>query len=72
MNAKDYLIKVRQICDKFESRGCNNGNCPLHKFACGLPDTADTDEVIKLVETFDLSKKIRQPKLCPHCGKEVK
>lgn len=69
MDAKDYIEKVQKICDKYADE-CNNGPCPLSKYDCGLPKK-DIDEVIDFVKNFDLSKKVRKVKKCPHCGKEV-
>lgn len=55
MDAKEYLIKVTQICEAYGVEGCMDGSCPLTEYLCGAPlELEKIEEVLKIVETTEL------------------
>jgi DNA-directed RNA polymerase subunit RPC12/RpoP len=68
MDAKDYLLKVNEICADYEVGNCNE-SCPLHKYSCGIPrKMEDLDTVIDMVEHY--KEKTYPFGRCNSCGKE--
>lgn len=69
MDAKDYLIKVNEICTAHEGIGCSDNTCPIHKYACGLPrESGDINPCIELVEHWE--EKTYPFGRCRSCNKE--
>lgn len=66
MDAKDYLLKINQICNW---NSCNKDGCPLYKFGCGIPtNDIDIDKVIGIVEQYE--EKTFPFGYCNSCGQE--
>lgn len=67
MDAKEYLLKVRKICHKFDIENIDCDDCPLQKYDCGLPalifdgghsnDESYIDKAIKTVENYKLEER---------------
>lgn len=67
MEAKEYLEKVREICETYElAECCASDQCPLYQYDCGIPkEEKDIAEAVEFVKTFDLKT---MPGLCKVCG----
>lgn len=52
MEAREYLEKVTEICDDYESNGCKG--CPLKPLNCGLPcDINGIESVLDIAEHYE-------------------
>jgi hypothetical protein len=59
MDAKEYLLKVRSICDDYQDNFCVG--CPLENIFCGVPTDPENEEneiyrIVKFVESYEKDK----------------
>ena len=68
ISATDYLNKCKDICERYEPKGCHD--CPLREYACGVP--LEQDEIQKVIEIVENYKCEPTPlKACPKCSEEL-
>lgn len=53
MDAKEYLLKVNQICREYEEKRPGCEGCPLLIYGCGATKDANIDNVIDFVEHYE-------------------
>jgi hypothetical protein len=69
IDAKEYIQKINKICQESENGKCNEKQCILFKFGCGIPrKDADIDTVVDLIENYE-DKKYPFGR-CGKCGYE--
>lgn len=69
VEAKEYLIKLKKICDDYEKKQMCGEGCPLLQFGCGLPK--DDDKIDALIEAVEQYEEKTYPfGRCKACGKE--